>query len=94
MRTVRCDKCGITYDLSDKETVANIQQKSIHVIVASARNNMNEPEQRVEESISVDLCSECQKELSTIYEAAVVNALIRIKGWIQGDDSDKSEVSL
>ena len=89
MRTVKCDRCGVTYDLSDEDNADEIRQKLIYFIVGSDRN-ADEPEQRVEQSVDTDLCLKCQEELQAVYSTAVIKATAHVDKWIKGELSDEN----
>ena len=88
MRTVKCDRCGVTYDLSDMDNADTIRQKSIFCIVGSGRAT-DEPEQRSEQTIDVDLCLNCQRDLHAVYITAVIKAMAHVDKWIKGELSDE-----
>lgn len=89
MRTVKCDRCGVTYDLSDMDNADTIRQKSIFFIVGSYRA-ADEPEQRVEQNIGADLCLRCQDDLRAVYATAVSKAMAHVDKWIKGGLSDEN----
>ena len=88
MRTVKCDRCGVTYDLSDEDNADEIRQKLIYFIVGSSRAK-DEPEQRVEQNIGADLCLRCQDDLWAVYETALLKARAHVDKWIKGELSDE-----
>ena len=89
MRTVKCDRCGVTYDLSDEDNADEIRQKLIYFIVGSDRD-ADEPEQRVEQNIGADLCLKCQDDLHAVYSTAVLRAAAHVDKWIKGELSDEN----
>ena len=88
MRTVRCDRCGVTYDLSSADNADEIRQKLIYFIVGSDRD-ADEPGQRVEQTMRADLCLKCQDDLYAVYTTAALKANAYVDKWIKGELSDE-----